>query len=227
LGIEMAVETVAEQTRVLVVDDHTTFAELLMGALNREPDLISIGHAESVKSGVAMTLEMHPDVVVMDYHLSDGDGLTAAEQILAREPGTRIVMLTGDPSLEVLEKAAALGTCAFLPKDGSLATMLDTLRQAKVGSMITHPTLLAQLASRRSRREPDPAVPALTQRELDVLRLMAQGHDVQTNARTLGISQNTCRGYVKSILAKLNAHSQLEAVVTATRLNLLTAERDG
>jgi DNA-binding NarL/FixJ family response regulator len=217
----MAVEAALEQTRVLVVDDHTTFAELLMGALNRESDLVSIGHAESVEAGVRMSLSLRPDVVVMDYHLADGNGLTAVEQILAREPSIRIVMLTGDPSIEVLERAAALGACAFLPKDGSLATMLDTLRQAKPGSMITHPALLAQLATRRQQAETDSSIPALTQRELDVLRLMAKGQDVRTNAKTLGISQNTCRGYVKSILAKLGAHSQLEAVVAATRMKLL------
>jgi DNA-binding NarL/FixJ family response regulator len=223
----MAVEAALEQTRVLVVDDHTTFAELLMGALNRESDLVSIGHAESVEAGVAMTLSLRPDVVVMDYHLADGNGLAAAEKILAREPSTRIVMLTGDPSTDILERAAALGTCAFLPKDGSLAIMLDTLRQARPGSMIVHPSLLAQLVNRRQQQDSAGPVPALTQRELEVLRLMAKGHDVRANAKTLGISQNTCRGYVKSILAKLGVHSQLEAVVTATRLNLLSAEWDG
>jgi DNA-binding NarL/FixJ family response regulator len=205
--------------RVLVVEDHTTFAELLTGALDREADLVSIGYAGTVAAGVRMFLESRPEVVVMDYHLPDGDGLAAAEQILARAPETRIIMLTADPSTDVLQQAAALGICAFLPKDGSLATLLQTLRQATPDNMIVHPALLASL-TRRQQAGPPPA--SLTQREMDVLRLMAAGHDVRTNAHTLGISTSTCRGYTKSILAKLGAHSQLEAVVTATRQGLLS-----
>jgi DNA-binding NarL/FixJ family response regulator len=208
--------------RVLVVEDHTTFAELLTGALEREPDLVSIGYATTVAAGVRMCLQSRPEVVVMDYHLPDGDGLAAAGQILDRAPQTRIIMLTADPSSGVLQQAAALGVSAFLPKDGSLASLLQTLRQARPGSMIVHPSLLAGLARRK---QAGPPVPVLTQREMEVLRLMAAGHDVRTNARTLGISTSTCRGYVKSILSKLGAHSQLEAVTTATSTGILPPSR--
>ncbi|WP_454777705.1 response regulator transcription factor [Georgenia muralis] len=207
-------------TRILIIDDHTTFAELLAGALDREPDLAGVGCAATAQAGVEQFLATAPDVVVLDYHLPDGDGLGVAEQILAMSTTTRVVMLTGDPTPGVLERAAALGVCAFLPKDGSLATMLETLRHARRGSMVVHPSLLAQLGARRAPSGGVP-VPTLTQRELEVLRLMATGKDVRGNAKALGISLNTCRGYVKSILAKLGAHSQLEAVVTATHMGLL------
>lgn len=219
----MAVDAALEQARVLVVDDHTTFAELLTYALDGEPDLISAGHARSVEEGVKLCLLLRPDVVVMDYHLSDGTGVLAAERILAQAPDTRIVILTGHPTAEALERAAAIGVCAFLPKGGSLATMLDTLRHARQGNMMVDPSLLSLLSAKR---QPDDGtlVPTLTHREQDVLRLMATGHDVRTNAKTLGISTHTCRGYVKSILSKLNAHSQLEAVVIARRLQLLPAD---
>jgi DNA-binding NarL/FixJ family response regulator len=212
----MTAETAGPGRRVLVVDDHTTFAELLTGALDREPDLTSIGYATTAAAGVSMYLAFRPEVVVMDYHLPDNDGLAAAEQILARAPQARIIMLTADPAAQVLEQAAALGVSAFLPKDGSLTALLQTLRQATPGSMIIHPALLARLA-----RPVTPPPPALTQREMDVLHLMAAGHDVRTNARTLGISTSTCRGHTKAILAKLGVHSQLEAVAAATRQGLL------
>jgi DNA-binding NarL/FixJ family response regulator len=97
--------------RVLVVEDHMTFAELLTGALDREADLASIGYATTVAAGVALFEQERPAVVVLDYHLPDGDGLDAAEQILARAPETRIVMLTAYPTAEALERAAALGGC--------------------------------------------------------------------------------------------------------------------
>ena len=135
--------------RVLVVEDHTTFAELLTAALEREPDLTGLGHAGTVAAGIAACLELKPEMVVMDYHLPDGDGLDAAGQILARAPETRIVMLTADPALDVLERAAILGVCGFLPKDGSLAALLQALRHARAGNMITDPALLARLTARR------------------------------------------------------------------------------
>ena len=207
--------------QVLIVDDHTTFTELLLGALDREPDLFTVGTASSVRSAIELSGALAPDLVVMDYHLPDGSGLSAAARILARAPATRIVILTGDPTPEAIEQAAAVGVCAFLPKDGSLADLLDTLRHARNGTFLVHPSLVAQLSARRRLQDHDPGTTALTRRELDVLQLMAEGNDVKTNALALGISENTCRGYVKSILAKLEAHSQLEAVVTATRLGLV------
>jgi DNA-binding NarL/FixJ family response regulator len=213
-----------EQIRILIVDDHTTFAELLAGSLNREPDLCSVGSANSVANGIAACLALAPDVVVMDYHLPDGSGLVAATAILARAPHTRIVILTGDPALEALQQAAAIGVCAFLPKDGSLATVLETLRHARIGGFIVHPSLVSLLSARRRQHSEEIPFPDLTRRELAVLRLMGEGSDVRANAKTLGISENTCRGYVKSILNKLGAHSQLEAVVIATRLGLVPAQ---
>ena len=207
--------------RVIIVDDHTTFTELLLGALDREPDLCTVGTASSVRGAIELSKTLSPDLVLMDYHLPDGSGLSAAARILSRAPSTRIVILTGDPTPETIEQAAAIGICAYLPKDGSLAGLLNTLRHARNGTFLVHPSLVAQLSARRRLHENDLTAASLTRRELDVLQLMATGNDVKANALALGISENTCRGYVKSILAKLKAHSQLEAVVLATRLGLV------
>lgn len=207
--------------RILIVDDHNTFAELLAEALDREADLCTVGSANNGRRAIELCDTLRPDLVVLDYHLPDESGLSVAALILAQAPATRIVMLTGDPTPEVLERAASIGVCAFLPKDGSLIGMLDTLRHARVGGFMVHPSLVAQLSAQWRLHEYNPAVQALTRRELEVLHLMARGNDVRANALTLGISENTCRGYVKSILAKLEVHSQLEAVVSATRLGLV------
>ncbi|MBG6189464.1 DNA-binding NarL/FixJ family response regulator [Arthrobacter sp. CAN_A212] len=215
-----------KQIRVLIVDDHATFAELLAQALAWEPDLASVGFATSIGTAIKQFMLLHPDVVVMDYHLPDGDGITAAEQVLAVAPDTRVIMLTGDPNLQALGRAANSGICAFLPKDGSLMTLLETIRHARNGGMMVHPLLVTQLAARR-KRPPSTGFASLTQRELEVLSLMAAGSDVRANAKALGITENTCRGYVKSILVKLGAHSQLEAVAVATRLGLLIEPRHG
>ncbi len=133
--------------RILIVDDHTTFSDLLAGALDREPDLQSVGAAKSVASAVTMFRNLEPDVVIMDLYLPDGSGLKAAERILSEAPETRIVMLTGNPSQEALREAARMGICGFLPKDGALGVMLDTLRHAHAGNMIVNPSLVARWGS--------------------------------------------------------------------------------
>ncbi len=143
----LAAREKTDRLRILIVDDHTTFADLLAGALDREPDLRSVGAAKSVASAVTMFKETRPDVVLMDLHLPDGSGLNAAERILSETPDARIVMLTGDPSPAALREAARMGICGFLPKDGALGLMLDTLRHARAGNMIVHPMLVAKLGS--------------------------------------------------------------------------------
>ncbi len=209
--------------RIIIVDDHTTFTELLTEALDREPDLLTVGSTDSGRRAIGLCRELHPDLVVLDYHLPDINGLSVAASILAESPGIRIVMLTGDPTPEAVQQAATIGICAFLPKDGSLAGMLETLRNVRTGSFMVHPSLVAQLYARWSQHGYQNSAQTFTPRELEVLRLMAEGNEVRANAVTLGISENTCRGYVKSILAKLGAHTQLEAVVSATRLGLVGA----
>jgi DNA-binding NarL/FixJ family response regulator len=211
--------------RVLVIDDHRTFAELLIGALSRENDIASVGWAGTVAEGTAKALELRPDVIVLDYHLPDGTGLAAAARIVAAAPLTRIVMLTGAAPRAAMEQAAGLGICAFLPKDGSLSTVLDAIRHSRNGAFFVHPSLMVK-SDPVSSRVSGP-IPVLTPREREVLRLMSTGTDVRTSANLLGMSTNTCRGHVKSILAKLGAHSQLEAVATATRLGLLSGQGHG
>lgn len=205
--------------RVVVIDDHRTFCELLSGALDREPALICVGKAFGVVKGVELCATLKPDLVVLDYRLPDGNGLDAAARILENAPDTRILMLTGEPTAAAIQRAATLGICGFLPKDGELGVLLEVIRGMRIGEFVLAPSLI----SRTGVLAPGPAdgSPALTARELEVLRLMALGFDVASNARTLGISAHTCRGYVKSILGKLNAHSQLEAVAAANRLGML------
>jgi len=205
---------------VLVVDDHSTFAELLTGALDREPDLVSVGHATTGAAGVAMFAKLRPDVVLMDLQLPDIDGFAATAQIKAISPQARVIMLTAHVTAAVVAAAAASGVCGFLPKDGHLADMLRILRTAEPGNMAVDPALLARLMGQ-------PQTPSrvlsrpLTQREHTVLARMADGKDVTNIARELNISAHTCRGHVKAVLSKLGAHSQLEAVIIAVRIGLV------
>jgi DNA-binding NarL/FixJ family response regulator len=209
--------------RVLVVDDHNTFAELLTAAIDREPDLASVGHANTGAQAVAMFDALRPDVVLMDLQLPDIDGFAATAQIIAIDPEVRVIMLTAHVTATVVADAAASGVCGFLPKDGHLADMLSTVRTAEPGSLAVDPALLARLIGQ-------PQTPSrtlerpLSQRELTVLTRMADGKDVTRIARELSISAHTCRGHVKAVLAKLGAHSQLEAVIIAVRIGLIAIQ---
>jgi DNA-binding NarL/FixJ family response regulator len=206
--------------RVLVVDDHQTFAELLALALQAEPSLSFIGHARTSQEALDLVGRLSPDVVLMDVQLPDVDGLTTTERLLARHPDLRVVVLTAHAEAALVARAATVGACGFLSKDGALRDVLQALRTAHRGGMVIAAHLLAG-ALRGEAAEEKPASP-LTSRERDVLRLMSRGADARTIARELGISVHTCRGYVKSVLAKLGAHSQLEAVMVAIRLGLLS-----
>jgi DNA-binding NarL/FixJ family response regulator len=208
----------APATRVLVVDDHVVFAELLGLAVSGEDGFEFVGRADGVAAGIRMVESMMPDIVVMDVRLGDGDGIAATAQLTRQFPGLRVIILTAFVDAELMRRAAAAGACALLPKDGALSEMLHALRTARGGGFVVHPRLLKTLVSGDARTQ---QLPPLTHRERDVLQMLAAGLEANVIARELGISLNTCRGYVKSLLTKLGAHSQLEAVVVAMRNGLI------
>lgn len=236
----MSTRVTADAGRVLVVDDHRTFAELLVGALEREPDLEPAGHACTADEAVRVFAAERPDLVIMDVQLPDRDGFAATREIVAMSDDVRVVVLTahGDPANAT--RAAEAGASAFLAKDGSLATMIETLRAARRGEFRCDPALLrpergaavrsdgaATGVARPGRRLPNGApVPSLTPRESEVLQLLGEGRAVRDIAATLRLSEETCRGYVKNVLAKLGARTQLQAVVVAWRTGLLSRDGD-
>ena len=135
----MAMMTSPDPLSVLVVDDHDTFAELLVGALDREVDLVCVGHATTGGEGVAMVDRLGPDVVLMDIQLPDMDGFAATEQILAADGTVRVVMLTAHASAHLVARAARAGACAFLHKTGHLSDVLTTVRTARTGDLDDRP----------------------------------------------------------------------------------------
>ena len=209
--------------RVLVVDDHCTFAELVVVALAHEDDLDCVGAAHDADRARRMAQELSPDVILMDVNLGDQDGLDLTAELVAAHPGLRVVVLTAHADGDAMRRAAAAGACALLPKDGSLPDLLNGLRSARPGGFVVHPTLLRTLVTEERTAAAAGPAPVLTPRELLVLQLLAEGRDTRSIAHQLKISVNTCRGYVKNVLMKLDAHSQLEAVVIAGRHGLVDA----
>lgn len=219
LDVEAARET--DPVRILVVDDHRAFGDLLSFALSTQPGMRCVGTATSAAEGVAMVHELHPDVVVMDIEMPRQDGLAATRRIREIAPDTVVVVVSAHRDPQWVVRSSQAGASAFVPKDGSLDEMLDVVRRARPGSMLVAPSAFGAAPSRAPAAGDATALPTLTQREREVLACLGRGLPPKAIARVLGISVHTCRGYVKSLHAKLGVRSQLEAVVKAQQLGLL------
>jgi DNA-binding NarL/FixJ family response regulator len=205
--------------RVLVVDDHRIFAELLVSALTREPDFACVGIASTAASAVDLALRETPDLVVMDIRLGQDSGLAVARRIREVLPDVVVVVVSQHHGTQWVSRALEAGASAFAAKSGSFDEMLSVLRNAAIGSMMVSPSTF---------EEPPPSeqpvfegIQPLSAREREILGLMAEALAPQDIAPRLHISVNTCRGYVNSIRAKLGVRTQLEAVIKAQRLGLI------
>lgn len=207
---------------VIVIDDHCTFADLLKFAVDAEPDLRCLGVAYDRVSGLRLVVAHQPNVVVMDYEFTDddGDGLTTAAAITARFPDVRVVLLTGHADPGLLARAADARVSSVLPKNGLLSDLMEALKVVGRGGLLVHPDLVEAWATPTAN---SPLRGLLSPREDDVLAMLMLGLRTDAIAAELGISENTCRGYVKSLLWKLGAHSRLEAVAIARRRGLVPA----
>ena len=209
-----------ERVRVMVVDDHCTVTDLLQLVLDRERDLYCVAAVHDALAVPQAVLQHQPDVVVMDVHLKETDGLECTRELTRDHPGIKVIILTGHADVHLVHRAASAGACGLLAKDGSLPDLLRTIRTARLGGFVVAPALLQQVMDAEEARG---YTPPLSRREDDVLQMLAKGLTVRTIADNLGISVNTCRGYVKSMMVKLGAHSQLEAVLVAGERSLLRA----
>lgn len=211
-------DAAAGEISVLVVDDHRSFGDLLAAALATVSGMRCVGTATSAADGIELAARLRPDVVVMDIQMPRQDGLSATRQILAASPGTVIAVMTAHRDPEWVSRAAQAGACGFIPKDGSLEEMIEVLRRVRPGQMLVAPSTFASAGISSVGHED---APRLTDRELEVLRLSGQGLTASGIGRVLGISLHTCRGYIKSLHAKLGVTTQLEAVVKAQHLGLI------
>ncbi|SFH64708.1 response regulator [Nocardioides psychrotolerans] len=216
----MTAETVAEVTRVLVVDDHEVLATSLAHVLDAEPDLISVGVAGSLERARSLILTTAPDVILLDHRLPDGDGADAIGELLALRPTAQIVMLTASAADHVLVKALEKGASGFVSKTRSLAELTSAVRAAAAGEAVISPELLARLLP-RLHRSGRPRATDLTEREREVLGLLSGGLSNAAIAAELTVSVHTVRNHIANLSAKLGAHSKLEALSIAVRDGLL------
>lgn len=209
--------------RVVLADDHHFFREGLRGML-ADAGMTVVGEASDGAKVAQLARELAPNIIVLDLRMPSGSGIDALHQILAQSPETRIVVLTvsteEDDAIEVLRA----GACGYLLKDTHPDELVGSIRLAAAGhAVISRPVaqqLAARVAESNAAAETDAEAddePTLTERELEVLRLIVDGADNATIGRELSISKHTVKQYVTNILEKLGVNSRVEAAVYAVR----------
>jgi DNA-binding NarL/FixJ family response regulator len=212
--------------RVLVCDDHQILAQGIASLLEDAGGIKVVAIVGTVAEAKARAIETSPDVVLMDYELPDGDGVSAAAAIKHSVPSAKVVMLTSFNDDTVLVRALEAGCSGFLTKHKSAREVERAVRLAAEGEALISPDMLVRLLPKLSRSQPERKIGAdLTSRELEVLALLAEGLSGDAIAARLYLSPNTVRNHVQNLLPKLGAHSRLEAVSIATRSGILAGTR--
>ena len=217
----------SDAIRVVICDDHALFRRGLTMVLADEPGIEVVGEAEDGDAAVAAAEELAPDVVLMDVRMPKRSGIEATRAIAELVPTARIVMLTVSDEEEDLYEAVKAGAAGYLLKEISIEEVAEAIRSVMTGQSLITPSmaskLLAEFSNLSKKAEARNAVPAprLTERELEVLRLVAQGMSNKEIATELYISENTVKNHVRNILEKLHLHSRMEAVVYAVREKIL------
>lgn len=208
-------------TTVLLVDDHAVLAESLSALLGTQADLDVVGTARTLAEAHRLVGSCRPDVVLLDVALPDGDGIAEIPALLERHPGARIVVLTGTTSDRVLVAAVEAGAAGFLSKSGGVRRVVDTVRAAAADEAVLPEATLERLVPLMQQRAEERQV-RLTDREVEVLQLVAEGMTNAAIAERLVVSLHTVRNHVARISRKLGAHSKLEALSIALRQGLVT-----
>jgi DNA-binding NarL/FixJ family response regulator len=208
-----------ERTRVLVVEDHQVVAEGLAALINDQKDMTVVGKAGSVAESIQRASELQPDVVLMDFRLTDGTGADAGAGIRRARPDTKLIFLTREDTDVARFAALEAGASAFIHKSRAAQEVVDAIRTVSQGGTLFTPRSIASLLNKR--REIESQLERLTGREKEVLRLMAEGTSSRDIASRLGISYTTVRTHIRSLGSKLGVHSKLEAIVKARELALV------
>jgi DNA-binding NarL/FixJ family response regulator len=215
----------AELIRVLVIDDHDLFRTGLCVLLGAQPDIDVVAQASGGRMGVRLAHELRPDVVLMDLRMPDLEGPEATLEILERYPDMRVLVLTASSEDTDVADAVDAGACGFITKDTPVEGVSVAVRAVAGGAAWLSPGVAELVLSRVRRRpaQPEPAndpAESLSDREIEVLRLLARGLENTEIAHALNISPRTVKNHVSNILTKLGLPNRVQAATYAVRRGL-------
>lgn len=204
----------AQSIRVILVDDHPVVRDGLAAIVNQQPDMQVVAEAGDGEEAIQLYERHRPDVMVLDLRMPRKDGVAVVGTVLERDPRARLLVMTTYDGDEDIFRCLSQGAKGYLLKDAPRAEILSAIRAVAADRPYTSSDVAAK-ALQRMRQ------PSLTGRELDVLRLVAQGRSNKDVARRLSITEGTAKTHVKAILTKLDAISRTEAVAVAHKRGLI------
>ncbi len=211
--------------RVMLVDDHGVVREGLRAYLELEPDIEVVGEARDGREAVRRAQELQPDVVLMDLVMPNMDGVEATSQIKQSRPETHVIVLTSYVDDERVVPAIKAGATSYLLKDVASSDLVRAIRGAHAGQAQLHPEVARRLMQQVTAPRKSDAAAELTEREREVLQLVAQGRSNKEIARQLVVSERTVKGHVSNILGKLGLQDRTQAALYAVRHGLAPNEQ--
>ncbi len=205
-------------SRILLVDDHQILREGIRRGLESAGEEI-VGEAENGEEAIDLALQLRPDVIVMDISMPVLDGVAATERILAEMPGTKVVVLTMHDDVHKTRAALNAGAVGYLTKGTSMAEVIETVRAVIGGETVLSMDLAVSMlrAAQESPSHDDP----LSDRQVEILQMIADGHSTKQVAALLGITHKTIHNHLNSIYRKLDTQSLTHAVLSAVRMGII------
>jgi len=216
-----------ESIRVLIADDHAIVRSGITALLAQVPDIEVVGEASDGQQAITQAAILRPDVILMDLVMPNIDGIEAIRQIKARQPESRILVLTSFAADDKVFPAIKAGALGYLLKESRPSDLIEAIRQVYRGESALHPTIARKVLQELTRPPDRPPTPdPLTEREMDVLRLVAQGLGNQEIAAKLHVGDATVRTHVSNILAKLHLANRIQVALYALREGLVSLDAD-
>ncbi len=215
----------SQTIRILIVDDHTIVRKGIRALLGEIPDIEVVGEAADGQEAIVQADRLHPDVILMDLAMPRMDGIEATRQIKARQPESRILVMTSFATDEKVLPAIKAGARGYLLKESAPEDLVQGIRQMQRGESSLHPVIARKVLQEISDTSDRPPTPEpLTEREVEVLLLVAQGLSNQEIAEQLNITAATVRTHVSNIMGKLYLANRVQAALYALREGLVSLD---
>ena len=213
--------------RILVVDDHAMFRDGLRAVLEHQEDLLLVGEAGDADTALLLARQLTPDVILMDLNLPERSGVEVTREVCAELPRVRVIALTMYRDDDMIAAAVQAGVSGYVLKDARASDLLQAIRTVAAGGAAVDPMVTARVLEqyrRLSAREDALAADFLTERELEILRLLAAGASNRSIAEKLYFSEQTVKNTLSGVYQKLGASNRTEAAAIARRKGLIQAE---